>query len=112
MVSVPCALPLVKSKVWLFGPVMAEIALAQLTDREVFGPVLHVVRYKNDELEEAARALAAKGYGLTLGIHSRLASFVAIAKGDVPARHWFRLGRTLTPIDGASGGHPRAARPG
>ena len=38
-----------------------------------------------------------------LASEARLASFVAIAKGDVPARHWFRLGRTLTPIDGASG---------
>jgi cyclic beta-1,2-glucan synthetase len=38
-----------------------------------------------------------------LASEARLASFVAIAKGDVPAQHWFRLGRTLTPIDGASG---------
>jgi RHH-type proline utilization regulon transcriptional repressor/proline dehydrogenase/delta 1-pyrroline-5-carboxylate dehydrogenase len=69
----------------LFGPVMAEIALAQLPDREVFGPILHVVRYKNGELEQAGRALAAKGYGLTLGIHSRLASFVARVRALVPA---------------------------
>jgi cyclic beta-1,2-glucan synthetase len=38
-----------------------------------------------------------------LASEARLASFIAIAKGDVPARHWFRLGRTLTPIDGGSG---------
>ena len=38
-----------------------------------------------------------------LASEARLASFVAIAKGDVPAKHWFRLGRTLTPIDGGSG---------
>jgi cyclic beta-1,2-glucan synthetase len=38
-----------------------------------------------------------------LASEARLASFVAIAKGDVPARHWFRLGRTLTPINGGSG---------
>jgi cyclic beta-1,2-glucan synthetase len=38
-----------------------------------------------------------------LASEARLASFVAIAKGDVPARHWFRLGRTMTPIDGGSG---------
>lgn len=69
----------------LFGPVMAEIALAQLPDREVFGPILHVVRYKSDELEQAGRALAEKGYGLTLGIHSRLASFVTRVRALVPA---------------------------
>ena len=33
-----------------------------------------------------------------LASEARLASFVAIAKGDVPARHWFRLGRAVTPI--------------
>jgi len=34
-----------------------------------------------------------------LASEARLASFVAIAKGDVPMRHWFRLGRDLTPVD-------------
>jgi cyclic beta-1,2-glucan synthetase len=33
-----------------------------------------------------------------LASEARLASFVAIAKSDVPARHWFRLGRTVTPV--------------
>ncbi len=37
-----------------------------------------------------------------LASEARLASFVAIAKGDLPVRHWFRLGRTLTPVDGGS----------
>jgi cyclic beta-1,2-glucan synthetase len=33
-----------------------------------------------------------------LASEARLASFFAIAKGDVPARHWFRLGRAMTPV--------------
>ena len=37
-----------------------------------------------------------------LASEARLASFFAIAKGDVPARHWFRLGRTVTPVDGGA----------
>ena len=37
-----------------------------------------------------------------LASEARLASLVAIAKGDVPAKHWFRLGRTLTPLRGRS----------
>ncbi len=37
-----------------------------------------------------------------LASEARLASFVAIAKGDLPVRHWFRLGRMLTPVDGGS----------
>jgi RHH-type proline utilization regulon transcriptional repressor/proline dehydrogenase/delta 1-pyrroline-5-carboxylate dehydrogenase len=65
--------------------VMAEITLDQLPDREVFGPILHVIRYKADELETCARALAAKGYGLTLGIHTRLQGFVDRVRALVPA---------------------------
>ncbi|MBJ7415128.1 MAG: glycosyl transferase, partial [Niveispirillum sp.] len=34
-----------------------------------------------------------------LASEARLASFIAIAKGDVPARHWFRLGRTVVPAN-------------
>ncbi|HEX4273673.1 MAG TPA: glucoamylase family protein [Rhizomicrobium sp.] len=37
-----------------------------------------------------------------LASEARLASFLAIAKGDVPTRHWFHLGRTLTPLGRAS----------
>jgi len=37
-----------------------------------------------------------------LASEARLASFLAIAKGDLPVRHWFRLGRLLTPVDGGS----------
>ncbi len=37
-----------------------------------------------------------------LASEARLASFFAIAKGDLPAKHWFRLGRTLTPVRGSS----------
>ncbi len=33
-----------------------------------------------------------------LASEARLASFIAIAKGDIPARHWFRLGRAVTPV--------------
>ncbi len=37
-----------------------------------------------------------------LASEARLASFVAIAKGDVPARHWFHLGRAVTPVHGGA----------
>jgi cyclic beta-1,2-glucan synthetase len=46
-------------------------------------------------LEDQARD--SNAYDL-LASEARLASFLAIAKGDVPTRHWFRLGRTLTPL--------------
>ena len=43
------------------------------------------------------QALDSNAYDL-LASEARLASFLAIAKGDIPTRHWFRLGRTLTPL--------------
>ncbi|HQR88700.1 MAG TPA: bifunctional proline dehydrogenase/L-glutamate gamma-semialdehyde dehydrogenase PutA, partial [Caulobacter sp.] len=60
-----------------FAPVLAEIPAADFLEREVFGPVLHVVRYAPEDLEQVAGALAARRYGLTLGIHSRIESFAA-----------------------------------
>jgi RHH-type proline utilization regulon transcriptional repressor/proline dehydrogenase/delta 1-pyrroline-5-carboxylate dehydrogenase len=44
---------------------------AQLTE-EVFGPVLHVVRYPADRLDRVLQSIERSGYGLTLGIHSRI----------------------------------------
>ena len=47
--------------------------LAQL-EREVFGPVLHVIHYRGDRLDDVIDAVNATGYGLTLGVHSRIES--------------------------------------
>ena len=44
----------------------------RVSTREVFGPILHVVRWKPRELDRLIAAIAATGYGLTLGIHSRI----------------------------------------
>ena len=41
-------------------------------DREVFGPILHVVRYGQGHLDKVVAAINATGYGLTLGVHSRI----------------------------------------
>ena len=49
--------------------------LSRLT-HEVFGPILHVVRYRGDRLEQVLDAINATGYGLTLGVHSRIDSQV------------------------------------
>ncbi|MDR3512547.1 MAG: bifunctional proline dehydrogenase/L-glutamate gamma-semialdehyde dehydrogenase PutA [Caulobacteraceae bacterium] len=68
-----------------FGPVLAEIPSAGFLEREVFGPILHVVRYDPARLEAAAGPLAARGYGLTLGVHSRLERFAEEVRGAVPA---------------------------
>ena len=41
-------------------------------EEEVFGPVLHVVRYPANGLDRLLESLEASGYGLTLGIHTRI----------------------------------------
>ena len=47
-----------------------------LLDREVFGPILHVVRFAGDRLAEVCDAINATGYGLTLGLHTRIETTV------------------------------------
>jgi len=54
------------------APHMFELGSVAELDQEVFGPVLHIVRYKAVELDALLDAITAKGYGLTLGIHSRI----------------------------------------
>jgi RHH-type proline utilization regulon transcriptional repressor/proline dehydrogenase/delta 1-pyrroline-5-carboxylate dehydrogenase len=57
-----------------FAPQLFELrGLAQLRSEE-FGPILHVARYKSGELPKVLDAIRGTGYGLTLGVHSRLES--------------------------------------
>ena len=58
------------------APHVFEIDRVAALGEEVFGPILHVVRYRADALDEVVRALGASGYGLTLGIQSRIDSTV------------------------------------
>ncbi len=59
-----------------FAPVAYEVDWDSLPDREVFGPVLHIVRYERAELARLLARLGAPGYGLTLGVASRIDGFV------------------------------------
>ncbi len=54
------------------APTIIEVDDVRQVTREVFGPVLHVVRYREGALGELVAALNAAGYGLTHGIHSRV----------------------------------------
>ncbi len=55
-----------------FPPHLYEIANLNLLEHEVFGPVVHLMRYKANELESCIDAVNRSGYGLTFGIHSRI----------------------------------------
>jgi RHH-type proline utilization regulon transcriptional repressor/proline dehydrogenase/delta 1-pyrroline-5-carboxylate dehydrogenase len=67
------------------APVIAEVPEPDYLEREVFGPILHVYRYARGDLDAACARLAARGYGLTLGIHSRIDGFAARIQALVPA---------------------------
>ena len=54
------------------APHIFELADAGQLTEEVFGPILHVVRYRADRLERVLQSIERSGYGLTLGIHSRI----------------------------------------
>jgi RHH-type proline utilization regulon transcriptional repressor/proline dehydrogenase/delta 1-pyrroline-5-carboxylate dehydrogenase len=54
------------------APCAFEIDSINTLEEEVFGPVLHVVRYRSRDLDKVIDEINATGYGLTLGIHSRI----------------------------------------
>jgi RHH-type proline utilization regulon transcriptional repressor/proline dehydrogenase/delta 1-pyrroline-5-carboxylate dehydrogenase len=53
-------------------PAVFEIADAGFLKEEAFGPILHVVRFGSGHLDKVVAAINASGYGLTLGVHSRI----------------------------------------
>jgi RHH-type transcriptional regulator, proline utilization regulon repressor / proline dehydrogenase / delta 1-pyrroline-5-carboxylate dehydrogenase len=55
-----------------FAPRLYEISNLSLLQREVFGPVVHIIRYEAHELEHVIEQINATGYGLTFGVHSRI----------------------------------------
>jgi RHH-type proline utilization regulon transcriptional repressor/proline dehydrogenase/delta 1-pyrroline-5-carboxylate dehydrogenase len=57
---------------FFFAPRAFEIDAISRLEREVFGPILHVVRYEASALDKVVEAINATGYGLTLGVHTRI----------------------------------------
>lgn len=70
------------------APIAFELPNLSLLQKEVFGPVLHVIRFKRSNLDDVMRDINALGYGLTLGIQSRIDETVnliqkTIATGNI-----------------------------
>ena len=104
---------------YFFGPVLAEIPGAGFLQKEVFGPILHIVRYDPGDLAAAATPLTAAGYGLTLGVHSRIESFARQVRAAVPAGNAY-VNRSMVGAvvgvqpfggEGLSGTGPKAGGP-
>jgi len=101
------------------APTLLEIDdIAQL-EREIFGPVLHVLRYRRDHLEQTIAAINATGYGLTFGLHSRLDSTAERVLRDIRVGNRYVNRNTIGAVVGVqpfggrglSGTGPKAGGP-
>ncbi|MFC0204095.1 trifunctional transcriptional regulator/proline dehydrogenase/L-glutamate gamma-semialdehyde dehydrogenase [Novosphingobium soli] len=101
------------------APTIIEIdSIAQL-EREVFGPVLHVVRFRREDFGTLVESINATGYGLTFGLHTRLDETVARVTGAVRAGNLYVNRNTIGAIVGVqpfggrglSGTGPKAGGP-
>ncbi len=100
-------------------PTLIEIqSIAQLT-HEVFGPVLHVLRYRREGLGELVDAINATGYGLTFGLHTRLDETIRQVTARVHAGNLYVNRNTIGAVVGVqpfggrglSGTGPKAGGP-
>jgi RHH-type proline utilization regulon transcriptional repressor/proline dehydrogenase/delta 1-pyrroline-5-carboxylate dehydrogenase len=102
-----------------FAPTIAEIPTPDFLEAEVFGPILHIYRYDPEDLMTVAGKLAERGYGLTLGVHSRIEAFAEDVIRLVPAGNVY-VNRSITGAvvgvqpfggEGLSGTGPKAGGP-
>ena len=59
---------------WI-APHIFEIDRLEQLNEEVFGPILHIIRYAAGEIDQVIDSINGTGYGLTLGVHSRISDF-------------------------------------
>jgi len=64
------------------APTLIELESFDELQKEVFGPVLHVVRYSRNQLPQLIEQINASGYGLTLGVHTRIDETIAQVTGS------------------------------
>jgi len=69
-----CDLPTATAAGTFVAPTVIEIDDLSILQGEVFGPVLHVYRYRASKLKETLESVNATGFGLTMGLHSRIDS--------------------------------------
>ena len=101
------------------APTIIEINDISELSREVFGPVLHVVRYRRAQLGALIDAINATGYGLTFGLHTRLDETVAEVTSRIRAGNLYVNSRMIGAIVGVqpfggrglSGTGPKAGGP-
>ncbi len=101
------------------APALIEVDRVADVEREVFGPVLHVLRYKRGALDALIDAINAAGYGLTFGLHTRIDETIARVVERIEAGNIYvnrnMIGATVgvQPFGGSrlSGTGPKAGGP-
>jgi RHH-type proline utilization regulon transcriptional repressor/proline dehydrogenase/delta 1-pyrroline-5-carboxylate dehydrogenase len=100
-------------------PTLIEIGAIADVQREVFGPVLHVLRYRRENLDALISEINATGYGLTFGLHTRIDETIARVMNAVAAGNLY-INRNLIGAvvgvqpfggEGLSGTGPKAGGP-
>ncbi|MBB2197015.1 bifunctional proline dehydrogenase/L-glutamate gamma-semialdehyde dehydrogenase PutA [Gluconacetobacter sp. 1c LMG 22058] len=100
-------------------PTLIEIDDIATIGREVFGPVLHVLRWRRDNLDRLIDAINATGYGLTFGLHTRIAETVEHVTNRIAAGNLYVNRNTIGAVVGVqpfggrglSGTGPKAGGP-
>lgn len=90
-----------------FAPVAYELNSLKQLEREVFGPVLHIIRYQEADLDRVLQEIKNTGYGLTLGIHTRIDSTVRYICERLPVGNTYVNRNQIGAIVGVQpfGGH-------
>jgi RHH-type proline utilization regulon transcriptional repressor/proline dehydrogenase/delta 1-pyrroline-5-carboxylate dehydrogenase len=92
---------------WFVAPAIIELPGLAALRGEVFGPVLHVIRYRREALDEMMAAINATGYGLTFGVHSRIDGTIARVTGLAAAGNLYANRNIIGAVVGVQpfGGH-------
>ena len=102
-----------------FAPCVFELKNLNELAREVFGPILHIIRFKASELDHVLDEIIASGYGLTLGIHSRIQATVQHIRERMPVGNLYVNRNIIGAVvgvqpfggEGMSGTGPKAGGP-
>jgi RHH-type proline utilization regulon transcriptional repressor/proline dehydrogenase/delta 1-pyrroline-5-carboxylate dehydrogenase len=104
---------------YFVAPTLIEIDRPQDLEREIFGPVLHVLRYRRDQLDTLIDGINGTGYGLTFGVHTRLDETVAHVTSRIHAGNMYVNRNIVGAVvgvqpfggEGLSGTGPKAGGP-
>ncbi len=101
------------------SPAAYELDSLALLSRETFGPILHVVRFHGERLDEVCDQINAKGFGLTLGLHTRIESVAKRVRSKMRVGNFYVNRNQIGAVVGAqpfggeglSGTGPKAGGP-